>query len=131
MELFQAAWQRLSKDTSVLLSDAEVKRKQSLVLKLLLPVIGLVFSEARRRQRRASQLLQRRGARRFDLLRFGWRFKRHLAARSVITSLGLTGGQIVSGSAAAVLGAVARGLVFPVVRLLSRKRRQKEEQGAA
>jgi len=110
-------------DAPEALTEAQAKGRQPLLVRaMLLPLLGLVFSEARRRRKRAAQLLRERGASRWQLAYAGWRFKRYLRGRGVLTSLLQSAAEVVGFVALGSLRLTARLLVFPAFRLAARRR---------
>ncbi|CAE8648008.1 unnamed protein product [Polarella glacialis] len=110
-----------------MMPEKEVQQNRPLLLKLLLPVLGLVFSEAGRRRRRAAGLLRGRGASRLDLVRLGWNSKRNLFGRSFLASALQTAGQGVSAVAGGILSLLYKVTLSPIVRLVFRRQARKQE----
>lgn len=110
----------------VALSDAESKKRQPLLLRVLLvPLFGVLFSETRRRRRRAYQLLRLRSPNQLACMKAGWAFKRNLRGQGFMQSLFHVVTEAASSTLAASVTLSARILLFPVLRL-ARKRREKK-----
>eukprot|EP00438_Fugacium_kawagutii_P003749 Skav233312 [mRNA] locus=scaffold3767:87341:88303:- [translate_table: standard] len=111
------------------MDQKEVQRRRNWVQKLIFPVLGIFFNEARRRRKRAAQLLERRGLGPWRRLRFAWRRKRE--SRSVLgTSLGLTCDAVASAGLW-VLALPLRCILFPIFRLQARRERKKLDEKLA
>ncbi|CAE7816980.1 unnamed protein product [Symbiodinium microadriaticum] len=110
------------------LADQEVKRNRPLVQKLLFPLLGLFFSEAVRRRRRAAALLKQRGVGPWKRFRFSWRVLRAQQGRSPVAASAVILLRAVRACAAFVLGLPLRLLLFPIFRLQARKERKKLQE---
>jgi len=110
------------------LSPQEAQRSRPLMERVLTPVFRSVFSETKRRRKRAGQLLKERGATRAQMVRMGWSLKR-LRGQSLPSAALQTAGQGVSAALSGSLLLLLKLLVFPVFRLAMRKQRRKEETG--
>lgn len=108
------------------MDEDEVQRRRNWVQKLIFPVLGIFFNEARRRRKRAAQLLERRGLGRWQRLRFAWRMKRE--SRSILgTTVGLTCDAVASAGLW-VLALPLRCILFPIFRLQARRERKKLDE---
>mmetsp|Transcript_103693 Transcript_103693/g.278622 ORF Transcript_103693/g.278622 Transcript_103693/m.278622 type:complete len:423 (-) Transcript_103693:106-1374(-) len=109
------------------LSEREAKKKQPfLVRALLLPLFGLLFSEAGRRRRRAAAILRERGASRADIVAASWRFKRNLRGKGLVSAALLSVGEGLSAAVVGALGLTVKLTIFPVMRLVRRRRERQE-----
>eukprot|EP00931_Biecheleriopsis_adriatica_P050866 TRINITY_DN29483_c0_g1_i1.p1 TRINITY_DN29483_c0_g1~~TRINITY_DN29483_c0_g1_i1.p1 ORF type:complete len:427 (-),score=51.65 TRINITY_DN29483_c0_g1_i1:161-1417(-) len=115
-------------DMPASLSDEEVKRKRPLLLKAVLPILGLLFSEGKRRKRRAADLLKSRGATRWQRLGlYPWKFKRNLRGYGIAFASLQSCQEFVSASLAWMLSLPARWILFPIFRIQNRRERRKLE----
>lgn len=104
------------------------RQRRPLVFVLLGPILGLVFSESKRRKRRAALLLKERGASSLDLIRMGWSFKRNLRGKSLAGSLLQSVREGILASIGFVLGGAARLTLFPILRQQAKRERQRQER---
>jgi len=109
------------------LSEREAQAQRPWLLRMLiLPLFGLVFSESKRRRSRAAKLLTERGASKLDLVRMGWRFKRQLRGQGPLRSAIQTLGEVLLGIFGTLMGLLLAVTVFPIFRLLARRRMRKQ-----
>eukprot|EP00401_Gymnodinium_catenatum_P051383 CAMPEP_0117540172 /NCGR_PEP_ID=MMETSP0784-20121206/43363_1 /TAXON_ID=39447 /ORGANISM="" /LENGTH=399 /DNA_ID=CAMNT_0005336821 /DNA_START=17 /DNA_END=1216 /DNA_ORIENTATION=+ len=109
------------------LPEGEARRQQPLLLRLLVfPLLGLVFSETKRRRRRAAQLFRERGASTWDLARMGWQLRRGLRGQGFLPSVVQAMGEAMSAVVGAGLTLVARLTFLPILRVLGRRRMRRK-----
>ena len=65
------------------LSEAEQRAARPLPLKILSPLLALLFGESRRRRKLATQLIEKRGCGRFGRIKLGWALRRAGGRNSV------------------------------------------------
>lgn len=110
------------------LPEAEARRRRPFVEKLLRPVFRALFSEERRRKKRAAKLLTERGASKIQLSSMGWRFKRNLRGYSLAGTLLRTSRDAFAAAFGFLLVCAAKVTILPVFRLLLRRQQRAEER---
>jgi len=105
----------------------EVERRRSWVQKFIFPVLGIFFNEARRRRKRAAQLLEMRGLGRWQRLRYAWGINRARGRSFGSTSLLLTKNAVATAGLW-VLALPLRLILFPIFRLQARRERKRLEE---
>ena len=109
------------------MDQQEVQRRRSWIQKLIFPVLGLFFNEARRRRKRATQLLQRRGLGRWQRFRFACGINR-ARGRNIFSTLLVLTGKTMATACVWVLGLPLRLILFPIFRLQARRERKRLEE---
>mmetsp|Transcript_27556 Transcript_27556/g.41628 ORF Transcript_27556/g.41628 Transcript_27556/m.41628 type:complete len:368 (+) Transcript_27556:40-1143(+) len=99
----------------------EQSAARPLILKLLSPLLSLLFGEPRRRRRAANKLLEARGMGRLRRIRFAWSLRRSggrtSVARAAVRTVAVTLQEAVAVAISAPAGALAF-IIFRVIRLM-------------
>lgn len=107
-------------------AEAEASRP---LLRLLGPLLGLLFSEPRRRRATAAKMLQERGSGPLARARLGWALRRAGGRNSLLRATGKTLVLATQDAAALVLSAPLRILAAVVFRCIRAVRRLRKPRG--
>jgi len=110
------------------MSEAAAKASRPLVLKLLGPLLALLFGEPRRRRLAAATMLKQRGSSYLARARLGWALRRAGGRCSVPSALAKTLLLLTQDAVATLLAIPFKALskiVLPVVRAVNRKKKPK------
>ena len=120
---FASAEQGAQVELPPALTQAEQAASAPLPIRVLRPVLGLIFGETRRRRRAATLLLQARGLGAFGRVRYGWSLRRAGGRCGPLRAAGRSLGVLSQDAAAALISLPVQLLfkiVFTTIRLVRR-----------
>lgn len=110
------------------MTEEEAQAARPLPLKLLAPLLAVLFGEPRRRRQAAATLLQRRGSDLFARARLGWAWRRAGGRRSAVAAAAKTVSLFAQEAAALLLSIpfkILGKVVFTAMRAVNRLRKPK------